>query len=322
MRSIVLAALGLTAATSSLAAALELREKIPLPGAKGRIDHVAYDAQRQRLFVAELGNNSVAVVDLRAHRLEHRIAGLDEPQGIAWFDPLHRLYVANGGDGTLHAYDGNDFRQLKTTRLGSDADNIRIDPSAGRLYVGYGEGALAVLDPGSLERVANIPLKAHPEGFQLSAGDGRIYVNLPGTHEIAVVDTTPGGPFASWPANRWSANYPMAIDEELHSIVSVFRQPAKIVRFSMRDGTSSGEGDVCSDADDVFVDARRRRVYVICGQGMVDVLDRATFRRLDRFPTSAGARTGLYVASADRLFVAAPAAGGTEAAVWELKPFE
>jgi hypothetical protein len=98
----------------------------------------------------------------------------------------------------------------------------------------------------------------------------------------------------------------MAIDEELHSIVSVFRQPAKIVRFSMRDGTSSGEGDVCSDADDVFVDARRRRVYVICGQGMVDVLDRATFRRLDRFPTSAGARTGLYVASADRLFVVAP----------------
>jgi len=38
MRSIVLAALGLTAATSSLAAALEPREKIPLPGAKGRTD--------------------------------------------------------------------------------------------------------------------------------------------------------------------------------------------------------------------------------------------------------------------------------------------
>lgn len=321
MRTVVFAVFAQIAAALSAAATLERQATIPLPGCKGRLDHLAFDAQGQRLFVAELGNNSVAVIDLVTRRLEHRIAGLDEPQGIAWFEPLHRLYVANGGDGTVRAFDDN-FRQVMVVNLGSDADNVRIDPAARRLYVGYGAGALAVLDPGSPEPLARIPLKAHPEGFQVSARDGHVYVNLPGAREIAVVGTPSARQVASWPATRWTANYPMAIDEELHSIMSVFRQPAKIVRFSMRDGTSSGEGDVCSDADDVFVDARRRRVYVICGQGMVDVLDRATFRRLDRFPTSAGARTGLYVASADRLFVAAPAVGGTEAAVWELKPFE
>lgn len=322
MRSIILAALGLAAATSSPAATLELRDRIPLPGCKGRIDHLAFDAQRQRVFAAELGNNTVAVVDLRTHRLEHRITGLDEPQGIAWFEPLHRLYVANGGDGALHAYDGNAFRLVKTTRLGSDADNIRIDPPAGRLYVGYGEGALAVLDPGSLERLANIPLKAHPESFQLSAGNGRIYVNLPGSHEIAVVDRVSAGQLATWPAIRWSANYPMTIEDDTHSIVSVFRKPARIARYSMSDGAVSAESEVCSDADDVFVDARRRRVYVICGEGVVDTLDRATFKRIDRFRTSPGARTGLYAASDDLLFVAARAEGGSDASVWVLKPLD
>src|SRR5262245_59202269 len=86
------------------AASLQVQAKITLPDCQGRIDHLAFDAEHGRLFVAELGNDSVAVVDITRNRLEHRIAGLDEPQGIAYFAPLNRLYVAGGGDGSLRAY--------------------------------------------------------------------------------------------------------------------------------------------------------------------------------------------------------------------------
>ena len=45
---------------------LQLEAKILLGDVRGRIDHMAVDLKRQRLFVSELGNDSVGVV--RWHR--------------------------------------------------------------------------------------------------------------------------------------------------------------------------------------------------------------------------------------------------------------
>ena len=323
MRAAIFAASGLLSVAAAMAGpTLELQAKIPLPGCKGRIDHLAFDPERRRLYVAELGNGSVSVVDLNTHRLEHRIEGLDEPQGIAYFAPLHRLYVADGGDGSVHAYDAIDFRPARIIKLAGDADNIRIDPAARRVYVGYGDGAIAVLDPDSLERMGDIPLKAHPESFQLTASGGRIYVNVPGAKEIAIVDRIVARQVASWPATRWSAQYPMAIDEDSQAVIAVFRRPARIVRYSMKDGSILGESETCGDADDVFVDAKRRRIYIVCGQGVVDILDRVTLERSGRFPTAPGARTGFYSVATDQLFIASPADGKIEAAVWLLTPVD
>jgi hypothetical protein len=145
-------------------------------------------------------------------------------------------------------------------------------------------------------------------------------VNVPDAKEIAIVDQQAGRQTASWPATKWAANYPMAIDEHSHSVLSVFRRPARIARYSIQNGDVSAEVEVCDDADDVFVDAKRERVYVICGEGTVDILDRETLKRIGKFSTSPGARTGFYSTAADLLFVAARAEGGHEAAVWILKP--
>ena len=320
MRTTVLAALGLLTIGTAMGGTLELQAKITLPGCKGRIDHLAFDPEHRRLFVAELGNNSVAVVDVDKRRLDHRLEGHDEPQGIAYFPPLNRLYVADGGDGTVRAYDAATFKLISSVKLAGDADNVRIDSIAKRVYVGYGNGALAVLDPESLKHIRDIPLKNHPESFQVSPNDGRIYVNVPDAKEVAVVDPRAARQIESWPATTWAANYPMAIDEQGQSVLSVFRRPARLARYSIVDGSISAEVEVCGDADDVFVDAKRKRVYVVCGEGVVDVLDRETLKRIEEYSTSFGARTGLYSKDADVLFVAARAEGGREAQVWMLKP--
>ena len=320
MRTTVLAALGLLAIGTAMGETLELQAKIPLPGCKGRIDHLAFDPEHRRLFVAELGNDTVAVIDVDQRRLERRLEGLKEPQGIAYFAALRRVYVAEGGDGTVRAYDAASLKQVATANLAGDADNVRIDTVAKRVYIGYGDGALAVLDPESLDRLGDIPLKGHPESLQLSPADGSIYVNVPDAKQIAVVDRKVGRQIASWPATKWAANYPMAIDEHNQSVLSVFRKPARIVRYSTRDGAVLAESEVCGDADDVFVDAKRKRVYVVCGEGAVDVFDRETLKRIERVPTTPGARTGLYSTVTDVLFVAARAEGGHDAAVWVLKP--
>jgi hypothetical protein len=72
------------------------------------------------------------------------------------------------------------------------------------------------------------------------------------------------------------------------------------------------------DSDDVFFDAARKRIYVVCGEGRVDVIRQQT---VDRYAhevsvaTAARARTGLFVPEQRRLYVAAPASGGNAARV-------
>src|SRR3954471_17887879 len=74
---------------------LGLVRSIELPHVEGRIDHLALDADGQRLFVAALGNNTVEVVDVRAGTHLKSLPGFREPQGIAGVADAKAIAVAN-----------------------------------------------------------------------------------------------------------------------------------------------------------------------------------------------------------------------------------
>jgi hypothetical protein len=163
-------------ATPKEVTVLELETKIPLGAVRGRIDHLAIDLARHRLFVAELGNGSLGVVDLGQGKLLQRIDGLAEPQGVAYLPATDTVYLASGGDGSLRRFGGDDLAPLGVTELGDDADNVRVDARAGRVIVGYGDGALALVDAASGARTGEIALEGHPEAFQVEAGGSRVFV--------------------------------------------------------------------------------------------------------------------------------------------------
>src|SRR2546430_9220498 len=160
-------------------APLVLEAKIPLGEVSGRIDHLAIDVKRQRLFVAELGNDALGVVDLAAGRVLRTIAGLKEPQGGAYIDFADSIYVANAGDGSVHVLRGDDLAPIGRIELGDDADNVRVDAQRSRVLVGYGKGALAIIDPATRTKAADIRLKGHPEGFQIDDIGAQVFVNVP-----------------------------------------------------------------------------------------------------------------------------------------------
>jgi hypothetical protein len=302
--------------------ALQLETKISLEQVTGRIDHLAIDLPRARLFVAELGNDSVAVVDLQSRRLLRVIPGLKEPQGVGYVPANDTLYVANGRDGTVQLFRGERYTPGDAVRLGSDADNVRLDAATGKLFVGYGGGGLAVIDPASVSKAADIPLPGHPESFQLARDDQRIYVNVPSARAVAVVDRATGRTIARWATQAMGGNYAMALDEERREVIVAFRRPAKLVAFASGTGSIVASADTCGDIDDVFVDAKRSRLYASCGDGFIDVFDKTStpWRRLARLPTVAGARTSLFVPELDRLYVAVRASAGQPAAIWVFRP--
>jgi hypothetical protein len=168
-------------------------------------------------------------------------------------------------------------------------------------------------------------VEGHPEGFQLDSNIGRAFVNVPDAHEIAVLDTNAGRQKAIWRTGDLRANFPMAFDGSRATVAVVFRDPPRLVVFDANSGRSVSELVSCRDADDVFFDQKRRRIYVSCGEGVVDVWkqDADGYRQLDPLKTSSGARTSLFVPELDRLFVAARAGFfglGSDASLLVIRP--
>jgi YVTN family beta-propeller protein len=300
---------------------LVLEAKIPLGQISGRIDHLGIDVKRQRLFVAELGNNSLGVVDLAAGKVLRTISGLSEPQGVAYVPFADSVFVANAGDGSVHVLRGDDLAPIGRIELGEDADNVRVDAQRNRVLVGYGNGALAVIDPATGTKAADIRLRGHPESFQIDETGTKVFVNVPDARDIEVADLASEAN-RSLPTQGAGSNFPMAIDRDAHRVLVVFRSPPILMALSSQDGRVVAKIETCGDADDVFVDPKRRRVYVSCGEGVIDVLEQreTEYRRLARVATVSGARTSLFVPELDRMFVAVRAKSNEPAAIWVFRP--
>jgi YVTN family beta-propeller protein len=297
-------------------ASLQMTASIPLPNVSGRIDHLAFDADRHRLFVAALGHNTVEVLDTATGTHLTSIPGFSEPQGIAVAPDTRTVAIANGGTGMLMGIDAETLRTRWSIPIGGDADNVRYDAATHRVFVAA-EGGLTSVDPAAGRILQRISISGHPESFQLTARAERIVANLPDASTLIAADGTRMAVTAQWPAGSCGANYPMAIDVMARRVFVGCRRPAAVAMFDLDSGRMLTSVPAVGDADDLFFDSGRQRIYVIGGDGFVDVFQRKadTLLRSARVPTAGGARTGLWVAAQNRLYVAVPARGSQRAEV-------
>ena len=313
-----------TALAEDPAATLSLTKTIPLERVQGRIDHLAADVKGERLFVAALGNNTVEVLDLNAGRLIESLSGFSEPQGIAYVAEFDRVFVANGGDGTCRILEGSSLKTVTTVPCGEDADNVRYDQAAKRVYVGYGSGALAVLDAKTGAKIAEIKLAGHPESFQLESGGKRLFVNVPKADQIAVVDREKAEVIATWPLKEARSNYPLCLDEANRRLFTGCRNPARVLvyDFSARNGRLVASVPISGDTDDLFYDWSNKLLYVSCGQGAIEVIsqrDADQYQKLTSIHTAPGARTSLFVPELKLFCLAVPRRGNQRAEVQVFK---
>lgn len=301
---------------------LRLEKTIDLPDVRGRIDHMSLDVKGQRLFVSALGNNTVEVIDVKEDKRIKTIGSLKEPQGVLYVPDNDRLYVANGKDGSVRIFNGTSYTLLKTIEFGDDADNLRYDARHQRVYVGYGGGAIAAIDNQGIKG-DEIKLDAHPESFQLDKDNSRIYVNLPGSHKVAVLDLDKHSIVTKWGTGMAFANYPMALDEADHRLFVVTRMPARMLVLDTESGKIIQSLPVVGDCDDMFYDKARKRIYASGGEGAISVIDQKDadhHTETGRIPTLKGARTSFFSADLDRLFLAVRRQGSQPAAIQILVP--
>ena len=309
---------------SSSSSSFGLTQTIVIPNVNGRIDHMAIDVRGQRLFVAELENNSFDVIDLKAAKRLQSISSnnnvrlLNEPQSVIFIPELNRIFVSNGLDGTVDVFDAKSFSFIKKIKLPSDdADNMRYDPGSKLLYVGYGEGSLSIINATSYNILGNIALNGHPESFQLedykqalSGHKQRIFVNVPQSNSIAVVDDVQKHTVSkTWTITNAQNNFPMALDVTNHRLFVGTRDPPKLIVFDTNSGKMISVLDIANDADDIFYDAAKKRIYISCGEGFINIFqqeDANHYSALAAVPTAQGARTSLFAPELHRFYLAVP----------------
>jgi len=203
---------------------------------------------------------------------------------------------------------------------------LRYDAAGKRVYVGYGDeetAAIGAVDATTNQRLPEeFRLGAHPESFQLEQGGPNIYVNLPDTKQIAVVNRKTGV------VSRWAleleGNFPMALDEADHRLFVATRSPARMAVLDTTTGHLLAALPCAQDADDLYYDAARKRIYVSGGEGFISVFqqkDADHYEFLAKIPSAVGARTAGYVGKLgkkafDRFYLAVPARAKRGAEVW------
>jgi DNA-binding beta-propeller fold protein YncE len=305
-------------------ASLRVVQTITLPNVEGRIDHMTADVQGQRLFVAALGNGSVEVVDLKSGKVVQSITALAEPQGVLFHPKTGRLFVATAGDGRLAIYEGSPLKHLRDLTFTGDADNLRYDPSAKIIYLGYGNGAIAAINPETLGLGPEIKLPVHPESFQLEPSGDRVFVNIPEAKQISALNRLNQKILATWP-QKWSANFPMALDPSSKRILVAFRSPAKLAVLDWDSGEETQVLDLCGDCDDLFYDGHRHKLYAACGEGKIEIFNLPANGKVSlsgSISTAKGARTALFVPELGRLYLAVPHRDGqrSEIRVYQTTP--
>ena len=273
--AVALCCTGVVTVAAQSAAPLKLKQTIPLSGVEGRVDHLAYDLAGERLFVCALGNNTVEVVDLRRGERIHSITGLGSPQGILYTRVPDRLFIANDKGGIFKIFEGKSFEPLGEVNFKDDADNVRYDDATKKVYVGFGNGGIAVVNAPDGKQIGSIKLSAHPEAFELEKNGRRIFVNVPNSRHVAVIDRDKGEVIARWQTDLAFGNFPMALNEADHRLFIGCRLPSKLVVLNTDAGDVVAKIDISGDCDEVLYDGKRHRVYAICGAGKIDIIEQA-----------------------------------------------
>jgi hypothetical protein len=288
---------------------LERVKTIALKGPVGGLDHLALDARRGRLFVANTVNGSLDIVDLRAEKLLKQVPGQGRIRGVTYSPEADRIFVGNGDGGVCNTFDGESYELLKTVPLGVDADNVRYNPRTRRIYVVHADNELSVIDAADFSVRSPIALPKSLGAFQLEATRPRMYINAKADGVVVALESNNDiviGRFNVAPAG---VNAALAIDEPNRLLFVGCRRNPSVVVMDSDSGKIIDRVPIPGDVDDIYFDARRGRIYASCGEGAIAVIRQVApdrYAALATIPTVEGARTSVVDPDGGHLYLAVP----------------
>lgn len=260
-------------------------------GGEGGWDYLTLDTAGHRLFVAR--SDRIMVVNPDNGAVLGEIPGLNRGHGVAFDYASGHGFASSGADSAVTMFDLRTLAVLGKTTAAVDDDAVLYDPATHRVYTMNGDAASSsVIDPVSGRRIGTIALGGKPE-FGVSAGDGKLYVNIEDKAEVAEVDAAAMRVTRRWPIAPCESPTGLAIDRANHRLFSGCRNGV----MAISDATSGrlittvqiGRGvDACR------FDPGTGNAFASNGDGTLTVIHEDSpdkFTVVASVPTKQGART-------------------------------
>ncbi len=320
--AIVAASLILTFSLAQAADPLELMQTVKLEGKAGKLDHLAVDVNGERLFVANKPNNTLDVIDLKTGKLIKQIADQGKVSGVAYSEDLDLVFVGNGS-GTCNAFECKGYKSAFSTKL-TKPDNVNYHAGTKMLYVAHGQ-TISGLDAKTGEVKATIALPGDAHGFAIDPKAGKLYVSLTKPSQVGVIDLAKNEVTDKFPLMLAEGNSPLAHDAAGGRLFVGCRKEPMVIVIDAKTGKELAGVAIPGDIDDLLFDAKSGRVYAICGDGAVAVIERVgeKYEVVAKVETAKSSRTATISPAGDRLYLGVPARdekGVAEVRVYAVKP--
>jgi DNA-binding beta-propeller fold protein YncE len=311
-------------------APLRLAQTLEMPAAiQGNFDHFGIDLKRNRLFATPEDFKAVLVFDLGTGKLIHQIDGILRPHAVLYRADVDRIYVTDGGDGSVKVYDAESYQQVARIPLLKDADSIGYDISRKYLYVDNGGGdvhqsysMLSAIDTTSNSKLGDMKIDGDTlEAMALDNYRPHIYVNDAATNQVVVIDRFRNKILAKWPLTMGKKNVAIALDEQRQRLFVGCRS-GQIIVLDSNTGKELQALPIDKGVDDLIYDPATSRLYAST-DGTVDVFEQKDLNHyVSRGSVASGARarTARLVPELNRLFVAVPQSGTQTARVLIYEP--
>jgi DNA-binding beta-propeller fold protein YncE len=259
-------------------------------GGEGGWDYLTVDSAGQRLYISR--GSHVMVVDLTTNKPVGDIPNTLGVHGIAVAPELNRGFTSNGRASTSTIFDLQTLQVLGTVNTGKGPDCILYDPATKRVFTfNGGSKDVTAFNAATGEVVATIALDARPE-FAATDGQGKIYVNLEDTSQIAEIDAAAGTILRRIPLAPAQGPSGLAIDAKNHRLFAVCGNKMMAIVDIPTGQVSTVR--IGSRPDAAAFDPGMDLAFSSNGEGTLTVVvetDPGKFAVAETVPTQLGART-------------------------------
>ena len=289
----------------------KIAKSIVVPGDE-KWDYSIVDKDDRKLYISH--GSKVQVIDLKKDTLVGEISNLSGVHGIALATNAKKGYISNGKSSTVTVFDLGSLKIIKTIEMkGKDPDAIIYDSFSNCIYAFCGSSNnVNVINVKNDSVIKTIPLEDNPE-FAVSDNKGKIYVNIEGKSEIAVIKTDSFKVSSYWPLGTCKEPTGIAIDAYNERLYVTSHNEGILAVVNYTNGKVVSTLPIGKKTDAVILDETSPQHLILCSNGdgtlsiikQIDADDSDHFKVIQTLTTQPGSKTMAFDPNSKRIFLCA-----------------
>lgn len=280
---------------------LQLIKEIPLKNITGKVTGISVNIKDQVLYVAgqtyfsmDIDVNSIEVFDLNNGNLINKIEKIIDPQLICYIPETEEIFISTGGT-KCYFYSTKDFKKTATLKLTASVNAIYYDSAAKKIYAGYGDDELAIINVDSRKQTGFMLLPDEAGSILLDKSIDRLYAYMPESHQTAVIDLSKFSTLKNWKSDELLTGE-MTIDTIKHRLFICAKKKPTLFIIDGISGVKTNLPLNLKSPERIYYDTQSQCLYVI-GKEALNIFRESAegFKQITNMQLPVGVKATVFI---------------------------